>query len=122
MLSFERSARLAAPAAEVWAVIGRFDAMADWHPAVNSAASWQDGPDDFRELNVVGNIRITERLIDHNDAGMSYRYAIVEGPLPVEGYTSVISVADNVDGPMGLGIPPCRCARTCRARGDRRHL
>jgi hypothetical protein len=98
MLSFERSARLAAPAADVWALIGRFDAVADWHPAVNSSASWQEGTSEFRELVIVGNIKIVERQIDRDDARMSYRYAIVDGPLPVEGYTSVISVADNGDG------------------------
>jgi hypothetical protein len=98
MLSFERSARLAAPAADVWALIGRFDAVADWHPAVNSSASWQEGTSEYRELVIVGNIKIVERQIDRDDARMSYRYAIVDGPLPVEGYTSVLSVADNGDG------------------------
>jgi uncharacterized protein YndB with AHSA1/START domain len=98
MLSFERSVRLAAPASQVWDLIGGFDAMADWHPAVNSAACWQDGTTHYRELNVVGNIRITERLFDHNDEAMSYRYGVVEGPLPVEGYMSTIKVTDNGDG------------------------
>ena len=98
MLSLERSVRLAAPAEDVWNLIGRFDGVADWHPAVNSLATWLDGPSEVRELNVVGNIRITERQIGRDDDAMSYRYVIVDGPLPVEGYASVLSVTDHGDG------------------------
>jgi len=98
MLSLERSVHLAASADEVWNLIGRFDAMADWHPAVNSAAAWQDGPSQFRELRVVGGIRITEREVAHDDEHRAYRYVVVDGPLPVEGYTAILSVNDHGDG------------------------
>ena len=98
MPEIERSVHLAAPAADVWAAIGDFDGMPNWHPAVNTSRTWQEGTDQLRELVVVGNIRLTERLVSHDDGARTYRYAVVDGPLPVEGYTSKIIVTDNGDG------------------------
>ncbi len=93
----ERSKKVAAPAAEVWALIGPFDGMANWHPAVIACHSSGSGEGQERELVVVGNIRLRERLVAHDDAAMSYRYVVVDGPLPVEGYVSTLSISDNGD-------------------------
>lgn len=98
MPELERSIRLAASAKDVWAAIGDFDGMPNWHPAVNTSRMWQEGTEHLRELVVVGNIQLTERLVSHDDGARTYRYAIVDGPLPVEGYVSKIAVTDNGDG------------------------
>ncbi len=98
MPELERSIRLAASAEDVWAAIGDFDGMPNWHPAVNASRVWQEGAEQVRELVVVGNIRLKERLVSHDDGARTYRYAIVDGPLPVEGFASKIAVSDNGDG------------------------
>lgn len=93
----ERSKRLAAPAAEVWALIGPFDGLANWHPAVIACHSSGSGEGQEREVVVVGSIRLKERLVAQDDAAMRCRYVLVDGPLPVEGYVSTLSVSDNGD-------------------------
>lgn len=87
-----RSATFAAPADEVWAVIGDFNALSTWHPAVER----QTAEGDRRNLDLGGGNALVERLLGQD--GMSYSYEIVSGPLPVEDYRSTISAT-----PAGSG-------------------
>lgn len=92
MASIMRSAAFRAPAEEVWAVIGDFHALADWHPGIERQT--RDG--DIRRLEVPGGEVVVERFLGTD--GMSYAYEIVSGPLPVTDYRSVISVAPSGTG------------------------
>jgi uncharacterized protein YndB with AHSA1/START domain len=96
MANVTRSGAFSAPADKVWTAIGDFHALAAWHPGVES----QTAEGDLRHLNLQGGGVIVERLLGEQTAGetRSYAYEIVSGPLPVEGYRSVLSVA-----PAGAG-------------------
>lgn len=95
MVEVDRSVTLAASADEVWALVGGFDSLPDWHPAVLSCELASDDGRMTRRLKVVGNIRLVERLVRHDDASRSCRYTLSEGPLPVEGYDSTFAVHDG---------------------------
>jgi hypothetical protein len=97
MSQVERSIRLAAPAAEVWALIGPFDAMPRWHPAMLSCRLAEEDEATLRHLTVVGRIQLVERLVSLDDAARTCRYTLIDGPLPVEGYRAMLHVADNGD-------------------------
>lgn len=92
MAQVSRSVALGASPAEVWSAIGGFQALADWHPAVAASAKEDRGGVEHRRLSLEGGGEIVEKWLG-GDA-MSYGYAIIEGPLPVADYVSVISVAD----------------------------
>ena len=95
MANVTRSGAFSAPADEVWSVIGDFHALADWHPGVEK----QTAEGDLRHLHVAGGGVIVERLLgEQTGETRSYAYEIVSGPLPVEGYRSVLAVA-----PAGSG-------------------
>ncbi|GIX14475.1 MAG: hypothetical protein KatS3mg118_2434 [Paracoccaceae bacterium] len=70
------------PADEVWAVIGPFAAIAEWHPSVASAEIVEIDGDIHRHLRLVDDELILERLIAEEPR--LYRYEMVETPLPVE--------------------------------------
>ncbi len=98
MAEVVRQTRINAPAAEIWDLIGGFNDLPKWHPAVLSSVLSQDDGATIRHLVIVGHIRLSERLLSHDDAARTYRYTIADGPLPVEGYVSTVTVADHGDG------------------------
>jgi len=51
-------------------------------------------------LSLKGGGTIAEALVKMDDAGRSYTYSIVSGPLPVANYMSTISVAVDGTGSM----------------------
>jgi mxaD protein len=81
-----------APPAKVWTVIGDFNGMPKWHPAVKSSKVESKGGNTFRLLTLKDGGTIYERLKDKNDADMRLKYEIVEGVLPVSDYYAVLSV------------------------------
>lgn len=87
----------AAPAA-VWAAIGDFCGIADWHPAVESCTLSEADGVPVRTLALKGGGTIVEKQLAWDDAAMSYSYTILESPLPVEGYVSTISVLPDGAG------------------------
>jgi len=92
-----REVRLAAPAAEVWGLIGPFGSLAHWHPAVLECDLDEEDGFTIRRVKVVGNVRTVQRLLSHDDAGRRYRYTITDGDLPVHDYDAVLAVRE--DGP-----------------------
>jgi Polyketide cyclase / dehydrase and lipid transport len=96
MANVTRSAAFGAPADRIWSAIGDFHALADWHPGVEK----QTAEGDLRHLQIPGGAVLVERLLGEETGGAtrSYAYEIVSGPLPVQGYRSVLSVA-----PAGSG-------------------
>jgi uncharacterized protein YndB with AHSA1/START domain len=87
------SAELSVPAETVWNVIGNFNALAQWHPAVAKSEESKQGGATLRKLTMHGGGTIVERLEKKDDNEQSYSYSILEGPLPVSGYTSKIRVS-----------------------------
>lgn len=83
-----------APAAAVWARMGNFDALKDWHPAVaESPADKGNAEGSVRTVKLKGGGEIVETLQAHDAAGMKYTYrAKAGGALPVTNYSSTIQV------------------------------
>jgi hypothetical protein len=91
-----RIIRLAAPAAEVWAAIGPFGALADWHPVVSVCELDEIEGDTYRVLTTVDGGRLLEQLVDEGPS--HYTYRITESPLPVSDYRATLSVVPEPDG------------------------
>ena len=83
-----------APADAVWARIKNFDALKDWHPAVQSSpADKGNAEGSVRQIALKGGGALVETLEAHDDAKMRYSYRMKDGgALPVTNYTSTIAV------------------------------
>ncbi len=80
----------------VWKLIGGFNALPDWHPAVEKSELAEEG--NMRSLSLVGGGTIVEKLIKIDDQERVYSYSIVDSQLPVANYVATISVKDDGDG------------------------
>lgn len=87
-LAVTESTTVQAPAAEVWKLVGEFNDLERWHPAVTISKQLFDQ----RYLTLAGGGEIVEQETARDDGQMSYSYRIVSGPLPVDGYQATISV------------------------------
>jgi uncharacterized protein YndB with AHSA1/START domain len=94
--------KLNVPADKVWELIGGFNALADWHPAIEKSELEEEGKGTIRRLTLAGGGTIIERLehIDNNER--VYSYAIIDSPLPVSDYVSTIRVRDEGDGNVSV--------------------
>ena len=101
ILHVTQTIEINAPAHKVWKAVESFDALNTWHPAV--------AKDEIVEgtNNTVGAVRlltlkdggtIEEKLLAFEPKAHKFRYAIVEGVLPVGGYTSTFTVASAGKG------------------------
>jgi hypothetical protein len=87
-----------APAESVWARIKNFDALQDWHPAVEaSPADKGNAEGSVRQLKLKGGGALVETLEKYDEAKMRYSYRAKDGgALPVTNYTStIIVIADG---------------------------
>jgi len=71
---------------EIWAVVGDFCAIKDWHPAVAECVETKEGDATFRTLTLKDGGKIKEKLTGTEDN--AYTYEIVESPLPIKNYKS----------------------------------
>lgn len=90
------SADLQASADDVWRMIGGFNALPDWHPAVEKSELKKEGQE--RVLSLAGGGKIVERLERLSETEREYSYQITESPLPVANYKATIKVKDGPDG------------------------
>jgi len=97
-LDVTKSATVAAPPATVWKTIGEFCGIGDWHPAVEKCVLSEKGGKKVRTLSLKGGGTIVEEQVARDEKTMAYTYAILESPLPVEGYKSTLSVAPDGKG------------------------
>lgn len=80
---------------KVWELIGQFNALADWHPAVEKSSLEEGGT--VRKLSLVGGGEIVEKLLP-TEEDHTYEYSILSSPLPVMNYTGKIKVLKDGDG------------------------
>ncbi|MCG3201705.1 MAG: IS1595 family transposase ISMpo2 [Gammaproteobacteria bacterium] len=99
-LKVDKQVEIAAPPATVWKMIGNYNHLDVWHPAVAASDLTGSGTSagDVRVLTLRDGATITERLVAYSDAERSYTYAIEGSPLPVDGYVSTLVVLPGEDG------------------------
>ena len=95
MTKVSMSTNLNASADQVWSMIGRFNALPDWHPSVEKSELTEAGQ--TRKLSLVGGGTITEKLETIDDNARTYTYSISDSPLPVANYTATIKVTGSGD-------------------------
>jgi hypothetical protein len=88
-------AKVPEESAALWKRFGGWCAIAEWHPAVKSCKESKEGDDTFRTLTLQDGGVIKEKLV--STANTSYRYELVESPLPVKNYEAQFSVVPDDD-------------------------
>ena len=82
--------QLSASPAEVWKLVGNFNGVPKWHPAIAKSALEDGGR--IRRVRTADGAEGVERLLTYDAAGMSYSYRTLKGPAPVTDYTATLSV------------------------------
>jgi mxaD protein len=94
-LHVKKSVTIAAPADKVWEASKNFNALNTWHPALASD-ELQSGTNNtvgaIRLLTLKGGGTIKEKLLQFDENGHRYRYAIIESVLPVSHYSATFVV------------------------------
>jgi len=94
-LHVKKTVTIAAPADKVWDASKNFNALNTWHPALASD-ELQSGTNNTvgatRLLTLKGGGTIKEKLLQFDEQGHRYRYAITESVLPVSHYSATFVV------------------------------
>ncbi len=94
-LAVSKTITVDASAAKVWHAAKDFNGLNTWHPAV-ATDEIVEGKNNtvgaVRLLTLKGGGTIKEKLLRFDPAGRSFKYAIIEGVLPVNDYTSTFVV------------------------------
>ena len=96
MAKIDMKTDLNVAADEVWKLIGGFNTLPDWHPAVEKSELEEEGS--MRRLSLAGGGTIVEKLERLDDNERVYTYSIVDSPLPVSNYTATICVKEDGEG------------------------
>jgi hypothetical protein len=90
---------LQVPASAVWNMIGGFNELARWHPAVVKSEEVKDKSGvTTRRLTLSDGGVIVAELEEHDDKARTYSYSVIETPLPVAGYHVRLHVRELADG------------------------
>lgn len=87
-----------------WAQIKDFNGMPSWHPAIESSTA-TDGNNvgSVRTLVLKGGAKVVEELEGYSDADHKLSYRMKDpGPVPVNNYTSTLSVKPVEGGPGAI--------------------
>jgi mxaD protein len=100
-LKVTQSVDIAAPVDKVWDAIKNFDSLDKWHPGFASdqivkGSNNQVGA--VRKLTVKDGPSFEEELLAFDESAHSYRYRIIESPLPLRDYVSRITVKPGAKG------------------------
>ena len=97
-LSITREATLDAAPATAWKLIGNFQGLDVWHPALAGSQGTGNAAGSTRVLSLVGGGTINEKLTAYSATKRSLTYVIVKSPLPVKNYVSTMTVSPTGDG------------------------
>ena len=101
VLKVSKHATVDADVDKTWATIKDFGGLDKWHPALESdkiVAGKDNEVGAERLLTLKGGGTIKEKLLSYDAATHSYKYAILEGVLPVSDYTSTVRVTSAGTG------------------------
>jgi len=96
-VSLSRSVDVNATPAAVWAKIGAFCAIKDWHPAIGSCTESTTAPRTRTLVTRDGKAKFLEAQTAFSDADRSYSYTFLSSPLPVTKYTSTFKVTPKTE-------------------------
>lgn len=82
----------------VWATIGPFCAIKDWHPAIGTCTQDDATPPTRTLVTKDGKATFVETQTVRSDAKHLYSYIFKSSPLPVTRYASTIAVTAKSDG------------------------
>jgi mxaD protein len=100
-LKVVKSVDIQAPVDKVWATVKDFDSLDKWHPGFSRdsiVSGTNNQPGAVRSLTVKDGPTFTEKLLAFDEAGHSYRYRIIESPLPLRRYVSWVTVKPGPHG------------------------
>lgn len=97
MARVSMSTQLPVSVDQVWRLIGGFNALPDWHPAVQKSELQEGGR--IRRMQLAGGASIVERLESFSENEHMYTYSIEQGPLPVANYKATIRVRQEPGRP-----------------------
>jgi mxaD protein len=100
-LSVTETIEIKAPLAKVWAAVKDYDALPSWHPGFAKdeiVKGTNNKPGAVRALTIKDGPTFTEELLEFSEKEHSYKYRIIESPLPLQDYVSSISLAPGKDG------------------------
>ena len=98
MAKVNMSTQVAVTPDRLWDFIGSFNALPDWHPAVEKSEIEGQGKGSVRTLHLVGGGTIREKLEQLDEEGKVYSYSILSSPLPVMNYNSTLRLEKNDKG------------------------
>jgi len=100
-LSVVESVQIKAPVDKVWAAAKDFDSLDKWHPGFSKdvlTKGTNNAPGTVRTLTIKDGPSFTEQLISFSEPTHTYRYKILESPLPVQNYVSTFRVKSGANG------------------------
>mmetsp|Transcript_14547 Transcript_14547/g.43705 ORF Transcript_14547/g.43705 Transcript_14547/m.43705 type:complete len:147 (-) Transcript_14547:20-460(-) len=93
-VTFQYELAFEQPADEIWAVIGKFDTMQDWHGAIASTEMTGSPTEvgSVRKMTTVDGAEIFEDLTAVGERSYSYRFTEGKAAFPIAAYQATISV------------------------------
>jgi hypothetical protein len=103
------SAVINAPVEEVWATVRDFNGLPQWHPRFSRSHIEGGRPSDqiacIRNFDIAdGGGTIREQLLELSDVEYSFRYCILDSPLPVEHYLAQLTLYPVTADDSTVGI------------------
>ena len=93
MAQVTESLTIKVSADEVWDVIGAFETMHVWHPAIDATEIFEKDGVTYRRLTLTSGDTIEESIDAHSDEAKRYSYTMTDfGPLPLAAYSASLSV------------------------------
>jgi mxaD protein len=99
-LSVVETVDIKAPVARVWVASRDFDGLHKWHPGFAKdvlTKGANNTPGTVRALTIKDGPTFTEELLAFSEKEHTYRYRIIESPLPLQDYVATFTVARRED-------------------------
>jgi hypothetical protein len=98
MINISMQSKINAPAADVWAVVGDFNALPKFVEAAVESRVEGEGVGTVRTITLPDGASLKERLEEYDADTMMLKYSILEGPLPVSNYLSTVEISSTDNG------------------------
>jgi len=95
MLHVTEKVEINAPVEKVWDAVKNYDGLNTWHPGFSGdeiVKGENNKVGAVRKLTVKDGPSFTEELLAWNAKTHSYKYKIIESPLPIDKYSSTVTV------------------------------